>query len=98
MSNTILRRRTRMISFRVSEREFELLKTRSEAEGAHSVSEFARLALCRSGTEGAQEPLIELTGTIQQLRADVQRVTELLEGPPRAFPEPIAISPIRRKV
>jgi hypothetical protein len=83
------RRRTRMISFRVSEREFEQLKTKSEAEGARSISDFARLALCGSGggsTDGVNEGINRLSDDVQQLSADVRRVTELLESsaPPGA--------------
>jgi hypothetical protein len=72
-----------MISFRVSEREFELLKVKSEAEGARSISDFARSALCAASTGSAErvDPGIhQLSDDIQQLRAHVQRVTELLEA------------------
>ena len=71
-----------MISFRVSEREFEQLKNKSEAEGARSISDFARLALC--GSNGASERVDQginrLSGDVQQLSADVRRVTELIEA------------------
>ena len=43
-----------MISFRVSEREFEQLKNKSEAEGARSISDFARLALCGSNGSSSE--------------------------------------------
>lgn len=77
-------RRTRMISFRVSESEFEALKVKSEAEGARSISDFARLALCGTRTTGgALDPMVlQLSGEIQELRTYVQRVTELLESRP----------------
>ena len=93
-------RRTRMISFRVSEHEFELLKTQSEAEGARSVSDFARLALCgHRGQNGrSHEPDIhKLKDEIEQLNTHVRRVTELLE---RAGPVPEerrTLTPVRRK-
>jgi hypothetical protein len=84
-----------MISFRVSEREFEQLKNKSEAEGARSISDFARLALCGSGAgsgDRVDEGFNRLSDDVQQLSADVRRVTELLEasvgsvsGPPIAL-------------
>jgi hypothetical protein len=84
-----------MISFRVSEREFEQLKTKSEAEGARSISDFARLSLCGSGVGSSvrvDEGFNRLSDDVQQLSADVRRVTELLEasagsvsGPPLAL-------------
>ena len=84
MENTpikFLRRRTRMISFRVSEREFEQLKNKSEAEGARSISDFARLALCGSGaTDRVDQGINRLSDDVQQLSADVRRVAELIEA------------------
>ena len=65
MENTPLkfpRRRTRKISFRVSEREFEQLKNKSEAEGARSISDFARLALCGSAKARASGSTRASTG------------------------------------
>jgi len=88
------RRRTRMISFRVSDREFEQLKIQSEAEGARSISDFARLALCGSASRPAQsvdQGLQRLTGDVQQLGADIRRVAELLEARPPARP-PISLT------
>ena len=71
-----------MISFRVSEREFEMLKSKSEAEGARSISDFARLALCGSPNESHEQErgIHQLSDEVQQLSADVRRVTELLEA------------------
>ena len=44
------RRMNRMISFRVSDDEFERLRAKSEAEGARSVSDYARVALAREAS------------------------------------------------
>ena len=71
-----------MISFRVSEREFEQLKNKSEAEGARSISDFARLALCGANgasSERVDEGINRLSDDVQQLSADVRRVAELLQ-------------------
>ena len=77
-----MRRRTRMISFRVSEPEFQALQARSEAEGARSISDFARLALCNASREHEERIVPDLSALhthIQQLSDRVQRVTDLLE-------------------
>src|SRR5689334_7969760 len=59
------RSRTRMISFRVSDEEFEALRGRSEAEGARNISEFARMALCeRPRTSDAD---------LRRLSSEIQR-------------------------
>jgi hypothetical protein len=67
-----------MISFRVTDEEFELLKVKSESQGARSISDYARAALCESA--GAQEGLRSLRDEVQRLGARVERVTELLEA------------------
>jgi hypothetical protein len=88
-----------MISFRVSEREFELLKTKSAAEGARSISDFARLALCgpAGGSSERERGMLELAGEVQQLRADVRRVAELLEAARATVTESPRISLAARK-
>ena len=68
------RKMTRMISFRVSDDEFQQLRAKSEAEGARSVSDYARLALSRDSSPGR-----EWIEHIQRLSTDVQRLTELLD-------------------
>ena len=78
----IPRRRPRMISFRVSEREFEELRMKSEAEGARTISEFARLALCGAGNQLSDpvDRIHQLSDDLRQLSAHVRHVTELLEA------------------
>ena len=86
----IRRRRTRTISFRVSEREFEMLKVKSEAEGARSISDLARLVLCGSATgssDRVDKSLNQLSGEIRQLSVDVRRATELIETSRPSAPE-----------
>ena len=67
-----------MISFRVTDEEFELLKVRSEADGARSISDYARAALCEPLE--AQDGLRRLSEEVERLGARVERVTELLEA------------------
>ena len=71
--------RTRMISFRVSDQEFEQLRLRSESEGARSISDFARSALCEQARAGVAD-LDRLSDEVQRLGSYVARVTELIEG------------------
>ena len=80
------RRMTRMISFRVSEDEFELLRNKSEAQGARSVSDYARVSLCggTASCDGQQDLKIrELSEGIEKLSLDIQRLFELIENPHR---------------
>lgn len=82
--NMSFTRRTRMISFRVSENEFQELRTRSEEQGARSVSDYARLALREStGTPDMriEADLDQLSVEVQRLSTDIRRLTDLLEGP-----------------
>jgi hypothetical protein len=83
------RRRNRMVSFRVSEQDFELLKVRANAEGARSISDYARLALCRSdrpSTIQADLAAIQLSEDIHQLREQLLQMTELLATAQRTEP------------
>lgn len=77
------RRRTRMISFRVSEHEFEQLRTISESEGAGSVSDYARLSLCRGSTaspDNIAATIHKLDSELQSLRSHLERLTALVES------------------
>jgi hypothetical protein len=42
----VMRKRTRLVSFRLSEQEYEALQSYSMNLGARSISDFARMALC----------------------------------------------------
>jgi hypothetical protein len=68
-----------MISFRVSEREFEMLKTQAESEGARNVSEFARIALCNRRTPASGDGIDQLRRDLEELKSYVRRVAEVLE-------------------
>lgn len=77
------RRRTRMISFRVSENEFEQLRNESESHGVGSVSDYARLNLCRGQhiepTDPLEARLHQLDGKVQTLSTRVERLVSLVE-------------------
>lgn len=79
--------RTRMVSFRLSEDEYERLKDLSLTECARSVSEFARAALCKlpngngngdSGI-GAAPRMEKLEGAVRQLKLEMHQLRQLVE-------------------
>ena len=85
--------RTRMVSFRLSEDEYERLKDLSETEHARSVSEFARAALCRlpeGNGDSATTPtprMEKLESAVRQLRLEMHQLRQFVEtslGPVRA--------------
>ena len=69
------RRRMRMVSFRVTPQEFELLKVRSETEGARNISDYARATLCRADFESVSThaKLEAVADELQRLRAALLR-------------------------
>jgi hypothetical protein len=44
----VLKRRSRTVSFRLSEEEYETMRERCISQGARSISDFARKAACNS--------------------------------------------------
>jgi hypothetical protein len=81
----VFKTRTRMVSFRLSEDEYERLKDLSLMECARSVSEFARAALCKlpngNGEPGATAaPRMEkLEGAVRQLKMEMHQLRQLVE-------------------
>ena len=77
--------RSRMVSFRLSEDEYERLKDMSLMECARSVSEFARATLCKlpggNGDPAATTaPRMErLEGAVMQLRLEMHQLRQLVE-------------------
>ena len=75
-----------MISFRLSEDEYEWLRQDSFEKGARSVSDYARLILCRvalgrseSNHDGADEKLLQIGQRMNELDREVQRLAHLVE-------------------
>jgi hypothetical protein len=70
-----------MVSFRLSEEEYDGLKSLCLAEGARSVSELARSTVCRllGSTNGS--PVLTLEKRVQELDREIRRLSELVEGP-----------------
>jgi len=82
----VLRPRNRLVIFRLSEQEYQNLKTACAEEQARSVSDFARSAVLRSVEAGTQsERTMEgrvalLASRLADLEAGVKRILRLLEG------------------
>ena len=77
--------RSRMVSFRLSEDEYERLKDLSLMECARSVSEFARATLCKlpgaNGDATAAAPRMDkLEGAVLQLRLEMHQLRQLVES------------------
>jgi len=82
----VFKTRTRMVSFRLSEDEYERLKEISNMERARSVSDFARAALCRlpdgtgdAGTTAAPR-MEKLEGAVEQLRLEMHQLRQWIEA------------------
>jgi len=81
----VFKTRTRMVSFRLSEDEYERLKDLSLTECARSVSEFARAAICKLPTGNGDSaataaPRMEkLEGAVRQLRMEMHQLRQLVE-------------------
>ena len=73
-------RRKKMISLRLSEEEFELLKARYHAYGARNVSELARLALQHIMT-GSPAPQVDFTKKLAELDVRVQALESYMARP-----------------
>jgi len=90
----VFKTRTRMVSFRLSEDEYERLKDLSLMECARSVSEFARAALCKlptgngngNGNGNGDSPITaaprmeKLEGAVRQLRMEMHQLRQLVES------------------
>jgi hypothetical protein len=85
---TVLRRRSRNVSFRLSPEEYEAMKERCITEGVRSISEFARTSACRV-SDRAEVPRkdLETEMKIQMLREwvsdldrEVRRLSQILDA------------------
>ncbi len=95
---TVLKRRTRMVNFRLSEDEYKELKNLCIANGSRSISDFARAAVCQSlGSNGSAEKfegtVRELHGKFAELDREVKRLAQLLaEAGSPVIPKKNAVS------
>lgn len=79
----LLKPRVRMVSFRLSEEEYDGLKNRCLSEGARSVSELARSTVCRllGSTNGS--PVMTLEKRVEELDLEIKRLSQLVDKAPR---------------
>jgi len=75
----VLKRRNRIVVFRLTQDEYEDLKTVCSVRGARNISDFARSELLTS-IEQERRPNDELHQKLASLESKLQRMTQLLEG------------------
>jgi uncharacterized protein (DUF1778 family) len=80
------KRRSRIISFRLSPEEYESLKKHSKSNGSRSISEFTRSVACRSAdanksadSEKLDNALESLNSAIDTLGRHVHHLSRILE-------------------
>ena len=92
----VIRKRNKLVSFRVSEQEYEVLQNLILTEGARSISDFARGALCdvldhnvgavrtQNGLpqrgNGMNQTLEQLIMTMGELNQSISRLSTLVEN------------------
>ena len=86
----VFKRKSRMISFRLSEEEYQYLRTVSESKGARSVSDYARDTLFHIG-QAARRPPAEIQAKVDKLATMLdtlnREVQSLRTGQPAAMNE-----------
>ena len=80
----IQKKRSRIVSFRLSDEEYDSLKSVTASRGARSVSEFTRSVACNLSTNGNGPEKIEsslrlLTDRMEALDQRIRTLTEVLE-------------------
>ena len=79
----VLKPRVRMVSFRLSEEEYDTLQNLCLSEGARSVSELARSTVCRALGVSNGSPVVTLEKRVQELDREIKRLSLLVETTPR---------------
>jgi hypothetical protein len=76
-----LKRRSRIVSFRLSDEEYDSLRTVSSTRGARSVSEFTRSVACGVGEDRKIEETLRLLNEHMQLiEVRLKTITETLQN------------------
>jgi hypothetical protein len=79
---TVQHRRNRLVSFRVSDEEYEWLRDTSVAQGARSISDFARKAITSVSDVGNTQQrdlgmaVSKLTQSMEQLSGLIDRIID----------------------
>jgi hypothetical protein len=76
MAISMRRRRSRIVSFRLSQEEYDSLKSISCTRGANSVSEYTRLAAFHSDPNGIETTLDRIKDQLKNLDVKLQQVIE----------------------
>jgi hypothetical protein len=82
-----LKRRTRTVSFRLSQEEYQVIQDRCISEGARSISDWARALACGPMNGASQlrhdmeteAKLHQMRERIEELESDLRRVVKLIE-------------------
>jgi hypothetical protein len=78
-----LKRRSKIVSFRLSDEEYDSLKNVSATRGARSVSEFTRSVACGNtngnGAEKLEDALRNLNEHMKHIDHQLQALTEALK-------------------
>jgi hypothetical protein len=82
---TVLKRRTRIISFRLFEDEYHELESLCISQGIRSISDLARSALCRLAREGGmpadenlEDELWKLKNRMEGLDGQIKKLGEIV--------------------
>jgi len=82
---SVIKRKTRMISFRLSDEEYAHLTNLCETQGARSLSDLARAAMqslitngAANGTAGIEERISHLDGRVKVLDRAVERLSQVV--------------------
>jgi hypothetical protein len=86
-----MKRRSRIVSFRLSDEEYDSLKNVTSSRGARSVSEFTRSVACNTnagddGTGNIGDSLRDLNARMEALVHKIETLTEALEEKNPASP------------
>src|SRR5882724_10155552 len=83
---SMLTRRTRVVSFRLSEEEYKDLVTLCATQGSRNLSDFARLAtfsqFANNSTNGQADTVQQIYRKLGALDREVKRLAQLLDEPP----------------
>lgn len=70
---TVFKKRTRIVSFRVSDEEYRKLQKLSRQKGAHSISDYARQLACSTdGHNNLAAQVTDLYSRIDQILLEIR--------------------------
>ncbi len=72
----VLKRRSRMVSFRLSEDEYHSMMEKCISQGSRSLSDFARSAACERGNGKADPAVLKLKERVEELDLMIKRLSE----------------------